>query len=165
MRYLPAILACVACSGATAATPAPLTPRDGAWLQKGVKQYQRWAIAHETLSDADMSDAMTAKSYVCAVTDLEKNLVERATTLSQALRAGKSRKQHLDAGLLDGMMRALPIVLPLTKTDFLQDSPSCDRALALVHDYLETYPEMLSKDADDIVERALLDAYTKSAAP
>lgn len=140
MRYLSPILACVSFSGAIAATPAPATVRDGAWLQNG--------------------EANTVSTYVCAVVDLEKYLVERAVTLSRALLEGKKKKQHLDPRMLDGMSRALPLVLPLMKTRFLDDSPSCEKAVAIVHDYLEKYPEMLPKDADVIVERALLDAYS-----
>jgi hypothetical protein len=164
MRYFPAILACVAWSGAPAATPASMVLRDGAWLQNGVKQQQRWT-AHESLSDDDVDAARTVTSYVCAVVDLEKYLVERATSLSRALQEGRRKKQHLDPQMLDGMNRALPIVVPLMKSDFLKDSPSCDKAVVIVHDYLEKYPEMLPKDADVIVERALLDAYTDSAEP
>jgi hypothetical protein len=143
MRYLAAILTWATFSGALAATPAPTAVRDGAWLQNG--------------------DAGMVTSYVCAVVDLEKYLIERATTLSRALHEGKKKKQHLDPRMLDGMNRALPLVLPLMKTRFLEDSPSCEKAVAIVHDYLEKYPEMLPKDADVIVERALLDAYTDDA--
>jgi hypothetical protein len=145
MRYLSAILASLTLSGAIAATPSSTPARDGAWLQKG--------------------EPKTVTSYVCAVVDLEKYLVERATTLSRALHAGKKKKQHLDPQMLDGMDRALPLVLPLMKSRFLEDTPSCDKAMGIVHDYLEKYPEMLPKDAEVIVERALLDAYTNSDEP
>lgn len=145
MRRLHALLACVAWSGATAATPSSMPgPRDGTWLQNGVKQ-----------------NAVTVTSYVCAVTDLEKYLVQRATTLEQALHDGKRKKKHLDPRMLSGMMRALPLVIPLVDTDFLKDDPSCDKAVVIVRDYLDKYPEMLPKDADVIIERALLDAYSK----
>ena len=140
MRYLSLILACVSATGVMAATPAPTNVRDGAWLQNG--------------------EANTVSTYVCAVVDLEKYLVERAATLSRALHEGKKKKQHLDPKMLDGMTRALPIVLPLMKTRFLEESPSCEKAVAIVHDYLGKYPEMLPKGADVIVERALLDAYS-----
>jgi hypothetical protein len=164
IRHLPAILACLAWSGATAAPPpVSLSVRDGAWLQNGVKLQQRW-LAHETLSDEDLSEAKTVKAYVCAVLDLEKYLVERATTLSRALHEGKRKKQHLDPQMLDGMSRALPLVIPLMKTPFLEDSPSCDKAVVIVREYLEKYPEMLPKDAHEIVEKALLDAYSNSDA-
>ena len=163
MRYLLAILACVTCSGVTAATSASVTVRDGTWLQNGVKLHQRWT-AQESLSNDDVRAAIAVTSYVCAVVDLEKYLVERATTLSQAVHEGKKKKQHLDPQMLDGMRRALPIVIPLMKTDFLHDGPSCDKVVAIVHDYLEKYPEMLPKDADVIVEKALLDAYSNTDA-
>jgi len=53
------------------------------------------------------------------------------------------------------------LIVPLMETDFPNEIPSCDRALAIVRDYLEKYPEMLEKDADVIVERALLEAYKR----
>jgi hypothetical protein len=133
--------------------------RDGAWLQNGIKQYDR-RNAHETLSDKDASDALVVTSYVCAVLDLEKYLVQRAGLLSGALTDGK-KKKHLDPRMLDGMTRALPLVIPLLKTRFLAADPSCDSALTIVRDYLEKYPEMLDKQADVIVEKALLDAYSE----
>ena len=105
---------------------------------------------------------MTVTSYVCAVTDLEKYLVQRTTTLTQALHAGQKKKKHLDPRMLSGMIRSLPLVVPLMETDFLTDDPSCDKAVVIVRDYLDKYPEMLPKDADVIVEKALLDAYTKT---
>lgn len=142
---LSAVLTSLTLSGAIAATPQSVAARDGAWLQKG--------------------EAKTVTSYVCAVVDLERYLVERATTLSRALHAGKKKKQHLDPRMLEGMDQALPLILPLMKSRFLEDSPSCDKALEIVHAYLEKYPEMLPKDADVIVERALLDAYTNSQEP
>jgi hypothetical protein len=104
---------------------------------------------------------MTVTSYVCAVADLEKYLVQRATALTQALHDGKRKKKHLDPQMLNGMIRSLPLVVPLMDTDFLTDNPSCDKAVVIVRDYLDKYPEMLPKDADVIVEKALLDAYTK----
>jgi hypothetical protein len=132
--------------------------RDGAWLDNGIKQQQRWS-AHETLSEKELDEATLVTSYVCAVVDLEKYLVERASLLSGALEGGK-RKPHLDSRMLAGMTRAAPILIPLMETDFSVNPPSCDRTLVIVRDYLDKYPEMLEKQADVIVERALLDAYS-----
>src|ERR1700744_1048489 len=100
MRALAAILPCIAVYTA-AAWGAPWLPpvRDGAWLQNGVKQQQRW-VAHENLSDRELNDATLGTSYICAAVDLEKELVQRATLLSEALQDGK-KKKHLDAHLLD----------------------------------------------------------------
>lgn len=141
-----------------AATSAPWIPpvRDGAWLQNGIKQQQRWN-AHETLSVEELNEATLVTSYICAIVDLEKYLVERAGLLSGAV-AGK-KKPGLDPRLLTGMKRAAPILIPLTEGNFSSDPPSCERAQVIVRDYLESYPEMLDKDAGAIVEKALLDAY------
>ena len=104
---------------------------------------------------------MSVTSYICAVVDLESYLAQRAVQLSEAVQTGK-KKKHLDPRTLDGMTRALPMLIPLMSSDFLKDRPSCDKAVFIVRDYLQTYPEMLPKDADVIVERALLDAYSNS---
>jgi len=130
--------------------------RDGAWLQNGIKQQQRWN-AHETLTVEELNEATLVTSYICAVVDLEKYLVERAELLSGAV--GGKKKPHLDPRLLTGMKRAAPILIPLIESRFASDPPSCERAQVIVHDYLQSYPEMLEKDADAIVEKALLDAY------
>src|SRR5579863_7903505 len=100
MRGLAAILACVSCSAAAWGAPWLPPVRDGAWLQNGIKQQQRWN-AHENLSDKERNDATLVTSYICAVVDLEKELVQRAALLSQALQTGK-KKKHLDPHMLEG---------------------------------------------------------------
>jgi len=163
MRFLVAILTCITYSAATWATPWLPPVRDGVWLQNGIKQQQRWE-AHENLSDKDLNDATLVTSYVCAVVDLEKELVQRAAQLSEALQEGK-KKKHLDPRLLEGMTQAVPILVPLMKSDFATDEPTCDKALPIVRDYLAKYPEMLEKDANAIVEKALLAGYDRSSEP
>jgi hypothetical protein len=163
MRYLPAIMALVACSSAIADAPEELRQRDGEWLQNGIRQYER-INAHENLSERETNDARVVTSYVCAVADLEKYLVQRAELLAEALDAVR-KKHHINPQVLDGMAEALPMLVPLVKTKFFRDSPSCDAALVIVRDYLEKYPEVLTKDADAVVEKALFDAYANSNEP
>ena len=67
--------------------------------------------------------------------------------------------------VLEGMAQAVPILVPLAKSDFVAERPSCDRALAIVQSYLAEYPEILDKDADAIVEKALLASYERSSEP
>ncbi len=163
MRVLVAILTCMTYNAATWATPWLPPVRNGAWLENGIKQQQRWN-AHENLSDKETNDATLVTSYICAVVDLEKELVRRAAQLSEALQDGK-KKRHLDPRMLEGMTQAVPILVPLMNTDFTTAGPSCDRALLVVRDYLAKYPEMRDKDADAIVEKALLAAYDRSREP
>jgi hypothetical protein len=163
MRVLVAILTCITYNAATWGAPWLPPVRDGVWLQNGIKQQQRWN-AHETLSDKELNDATLVTSYICAVVDLEKELVQRAAQLSAALQDGK-KKKHLDPRMLEGMTQAVPILVPLMKSDFATDVPSCDRALVIVRDYLAKYPEMSDKDADAIVEKALLATYDQSSEP
>ena len=163
MRVLVAIVTCISYSAATWGAPWLPPVRDGAWLASGIKQQQRWN-AHETLSDKELNDATLVTSYICAVVDLEKELVRRAALLSGALREGK-KKKHLDSRMLEGMTRAVPILVPLMSTDFATDGPTCDKAVVIVQDYLTKYPEMLDKDADAIVEKALLATYNQGDDP
>jgi hypothetical protein len=158
MRYLWSFLACVIYSGVAWGAPWLPPVRDGAWLQNGIKQQQRWN-AQEKLSDQQTNDATIVTAYVCAVVDLEKDLVHRAALLAGALDSGKKKKQFLDPALLRGMRKAVPILIPLATGDFDAASLSCDRATAIVGDYLAKYPEMLDKEAESIVEKALMDAY------
>jgi hypothetical protein len=162
MRVLFGILACVAYSSATWSAPWLPPVRDGAWLQNGIKQQQRWN-AHESLSEKELSDATLVTSYICAVVDFEKELAQRAAALSQALQDGKNKKP-LNPRLLQGMTQAVPILVPLMNRDFIADGPSCDRAGVIVQEYLVQYPEMLDKDADVIVEKALLATYNPTGA-
>ena len=76
MRWSWVMLVFAAAYAMTSAS-APWVPpvRDGAWLQRGIKQQQRWN-AHETLSAEELNEATLVTSYVCAVVDLEKYLVE-----------------------------------------------------------------------------------------
>ena len=164
MQYLAAVLAFAACSSVLAGTATEPKQRDGSWLQRGIREYQR-LNAHDSLSEQDADAARSVTSYVCAVVDTQKHLVQRANLLVAALQAGKKRKQHLDAKLLDGMTRTLPMIVPLLQTGFFADSPSCDQALLIVQGFLEKYPEVLDKDADAVIEKALLDAYDKSRDP
>ena len=163
MRALATILLCITYNAATWSAPWVPPVRDGAWLQNGIKQQQRWS-AHENLTDKELGDATLVTSYVCAVVDLEKELVQRAAQLADALREGK-KKKHLDPRLLEGMTQAVPILMPLVKSDFIADRLSCDKALVIVHDYLAKYPEMLDTDAAAIVEKALLASYDRSSEP
>ena len=159
MRYLLSVLACVIYSSASWSAPWLPPARDGTWLQNGIKQQQRWA-AHETLSDPQLNDATIVTAYICAVADLEKYLVQRAALLAGALQDAK--KKQLDRGVGEGMRHSVPILVPLLATDFGAANPSCDKVVPIVRAYLEQYPEMLDKDADEIVEKALLDAYRKA---
>jgi hypothetical protein len=159
MRYLWSVLACVVYSSASWSAPWLPPVRDGTWLQNGIKQQQRWT-AHETLSDQELNDATIVTAYICAVVDLEKYLVQRAALLSGALQDAK--KKQLDRGVGEGMRQSVPILVPLLASDFSAANPSCDKAVPIVRAYLEQYPEMLDKDADEIVEKALLDAYRKA---
>jgi hypothetical protein len=163
MRVLLAIVTCIGYSAATWSAPWLPPVRDGTWLENGIKQQQRWN-AHETLSDKELNDATLVTSYICAVVDLEKELVRRAALLSGALQDGK-KKKHLDPRVLEGMTRAVPILVPLMSGDFVADAPTCDAAMGIVQDYLTKYPEMLDKDADAIVEKALLASYNRSSEP
>jgi hypothetical protein len=163
MRVLAAILACIAYNGATWCAPWLPPVRDGAWLQNGIKQQQRWN-AHENLSDKELNDATLVSSYICAVVDLEKEMVRRAALLAEASQDEK-KKKHLDRRMLEGITQAVPILVPLMKGDFITDAPSCDRALVIVQDFLAKYPEMLDKGADTIVEKALLATYDRSSEP
>jgi hypothetical protein len=163
MRATAAILMCITFSAAAWGAPWLPPVRDGAWLQNGIKQQQRWN-AHENLSDKELNDATLVASYICAVVDLEKELVQRAALLSGALQAGKKRK-HLDPRMIEGMTQAVPILVPLKKGGFNENGPSCERASVIVGDYLSKYPEVLDKDAGAVVEKALLAAYDSSSEP
>jgi hypothetical protein len=159
MRHRWSLLACVLYSSLSWSAPWLPPVRDGTWLQNGIKQQQRWT-AHETLSDQEQSEATLVTAYICAVADLEKELVQRAALLSGALQDAK-KKQHLDPGVREGMRQTVPILVPLVAGDFGAKAPSCDKAVLIVRAYLEQYPEMLDKDAAEIVEKALLDTYRK----
>ena len=137
--------------------------RDGTWLQNGIELYRR-LTEHESLSEKDKNEARVAASYVCAVVDLEKYLVFRADLLKGAVADAKKRP-HKGPEELKGIGAALPLLVPLAATRFFQDSPSCDRAVVIVRDYLAMYPEVLPKDADVIIEKALLDAYSDNNEP
>ena len=63
------------------------------------------------------------------------------------------------------MAEALPILVPLMQTRFSTDSPPCDRIVLSVGEYLGKYPEMLSKDAEVVIDKALLDTYSKVDEP
>ena len=101
-------------------------------------------------------------SYVCAVVDLEKYLVQRADLLARALQDGRKKRRYINPQKLDGMATALPILVPLMEGTFVAQGASCSSALVIVRDYLDRYPEELNKDADEIVDSALLDAYRKT---
>jgi hypothetical protein len=162
-RWLPAVLALIACNGLAADDPQKAQQLDGAWLRNGIDQYERHN-AHENLSESDSNDALVVRSYVCAVVDLEKYLVLRADLLAGAVQAAR-KKHHINAEKLNGMAEALPILVPLMQTKFATDSPSCDQIVLSVREYLSKYPEMLTKDAAVVIEKALLDRYSKIDEP
>ncbi len=163
MRFLLAALVFVTCAGNAADDSDKALQRDGVWLQNGISQYER-LNAHETLLGNDANNALVVRSYVCAILDLEEYLVLRAELLTKAV--GQARKQrHINPERFSGMADALPILVPLMQTTFSTDSPPCDRIILIVQDYLGKYPEMLSREADVIIEKALLDAYSKTGEP
>jgi hypothetical protein len=108
---------------------------------------------------------LVVTSYVCAVVDLEKYLVQRADLLAEALQAGRKKKHYINPEKLNGMAVALPMLVPLMETQFFTDSPTCDKVLVIVRDYLDKYPEVLAEGADALVEKALLNAYAKTSDP
>ena len=162
-RWLPAVLALIACNPLAADDPEKAQQLDGAWLRSGIDQYER-LNAHENLSETDSKDALVVRSYVCAVVDLEKYLVLRADLLAGAVQAAR-KKHHINSEKLNGMAEALPILVPLMRTKFATDSPSCDQIVLSVREYLTKYPEMLTKDAAVVIEKALLDRYSKIDEP
>jgi hypothetical protein len=164
MRYLAALLTFAACSGVAAGTPEETGQRDGVWLENGIRQYER-LNAHESLSERDANDAVVVSSYICGVASFEKYLVQRANLLAGALQQGRTRKHPLKPQVLDGMAQALPMLVPLMKSDFLTDPPSCDKVFVIVRDFLDKYPEVLDQDAGGLVEKALLAAYDRTVAP
>lgn len=148
MRHPAMLLALAACSAAFAAgAPGERQQRDGVWLQNGIRQHE-----------------VVVTSYICGVVSFERYLVQRAELLEGALRRGKKRKQPIDSRMLAGMVQALPLVAPLMKSDFLSEDPSCDQAVGLVGEFLDKYPEVIDKDAGELVEKALLAAYVQPAA-
>ncbi len=137
--------------------------RDGTWLQHGIEMSRRLA-EHQSISQQDTEQARVAVSYVCGIVDLEKYLVFRADLLKGAV--ADARKRHrLNPQELKGIGEVLPLLIPLMETRSFQDVPSCDKAVLIVWDYLSKYPEVLDKDAEVIVEKALLDAYSTEDAP
>lgn len=161
MRCLLAVLAFVACN--SRAADEPEQQRDGVWLRNGISQYER-LNAHESLSDSDSNDALVIRSYVCAIVDLEEYLVLRANLLARAV-VDARKLHHINSQKLNGMAEALPILVPLMQTKFSTGSPPCDRAVLMVRDYLAKYPEMLTKDSDVVIEKALLDTYSNINEP
>lgn len=163
MPCLLAVLGFIAYSARAADEPEKAQQRDGVWLQNGINHYEH-LNAHESLSDNDANDALVVRSYVCAIVDLEEYLVLRADLLAGAVGDARKRR-HINPQKLSGMAEVLPIIVPLMQTKFSTDSPPCDRIVLIVRDYLGKYPEMLTKDADVVIERALLDAYSKINEP
>ena len=164
MRYLAMVLALAACGAFAAGTPEqPSQEHDGVWLQNGIKLQQRLS-AHESLSEKEAHEATVVSSYICGVVDFEKYLVHRADLLEGAVRRGRKKKQPIDPRMLSGMVQAAPLLAPLMKTDFLAENPSCERSIGIVGDFLGKYPEVIDKDAGELIEKALLAAYEKSDA-
>lgn len=162
-RWLPAVLVLIACNGAAAEDPEKAPQRDGVWLRNGIDQYER-LNAHQNLSEREANDALVARFYVCAVVDLEKYLVLRADLLAGAVGEAR-RKHHIHPDKLNGMSEALPIIVPLMRTRFSTDGPPCDPIVLSVREYLDKYREMLTKDADVVIEKALLDRYSNGDEP
>jgi len=160
MRYLALLSVLAAGTAFAGGTPEQPQERDGIWLQNGIKQQQR-QDAHESLSEEEAHDALVVSSYICGVVELEKYLVHRADLLQGAVRRGKQKKRPIDPRLLSGMVQAFPLLAPLMKTDFLTENPSCERSVAIVADFLDKYPEVIDKDAGELIEKALLAAYEK----
>lgn len=162
MRKL-GVLALVAFIGSGASAQDTVRERDGAWLQNGIELHRRLED-HERLSDKETNEAQVVASYVCAVVDFEKYLVFRANLLKGAV-SGPNKHRRRNPLEFKGMGESLPILIPLMDTQFLEDSPSCDKTLLIVRDYLAKYPEVLAKDAGAIVELALLQAYSNNNQP
>src|SRR4051794_10111401 len=135
MRYLPPIIALVAFMSVTISAPEEHELRDGVWIQNGIRQYERLK-AHESLSERETDDAKLVSSYVCAVVDLEDYLVQRANLLAAALEEARTKHQ-LDPQVIKGITEASAILVPLMKTHFSSDSPSCEAAMVTVGNYLE----------------------------
>lgn len=169
MRLTATVCAFLVCfCGSAWGAPQLAELRDGVWLQEGLKQYRRSA-AHERLSERETNDALAVTAYVCAIVDLEKYLARRAAQLAVALADAQAKAQanaQADSTtVFAGITRAVPILVPLLKSDFLMQAPTCERSYDIVRAFLDKYPDMLDKDAYAVVDRALLAAYNHDAAP
>ena len=72
---------------------------------------------------------------------------ERQKKIAEGLAAGSRAQKDLD----EAKVKAQEII-----------REARDKAVQIVRAYLGQYPEMLDKDADEIVEKAMLDAYRKA---
>jgi hypothetical protein len=163
ISYFLAVLLVIACNVRAADYPLMTELHDGSWLRNGLNQLER-LNAHETLSEQETNHALVVRSYVCAVVDLERYLVLRADLLARAV--GEGRKKHrANAERLEGMAAAIPILVPLMQTKFSVEGAPCESIVLTVGEYLEKYPEMRTKDAGVIIDKALLDAYSRNNGP
>jgi hypothetical protein len=97
------------------------------------------------LAQSDANDALS-RSYVCAVVDPEQYLVLRADLLAGAVGRPESTifENSTDGG-------SAPIFVPLMRTGFSRRVRPVT-GLFSVREYLDKYPEMLTKDADVVIE-------------
>jgi hypothetical protein len=157
------LAALLMCNSGAAAEPGALPQRDGLWLRDGLDEYLRPA-GEASAPDSKAAGGAVVRSYVCAVNDLEKYLVLRASLLGAAVQEDAKRR-HSSQDRFRGMADALPLVLPLMATRFSTQAPSCNEVLVIVREYLRKYPEVLAKDADVIIEKALIEAYSNAVDP
>jgi hypothetical protein len=147
---------------APAAEPTAPEERDGAWLRSGIREYEHFQNKdHQSLADTTL--AVATIFYVRGVLDVQLALNTKAIAqglIIQGSQQLKDPKQKLPQYEIDGMRSSNKFFVPLSQTGFFSAQYSMDQYMQIIKNYLEKHPEKWSKHAYDIIEAAMLDAFS-----
>jgi hypothetical protein len=147
-------------AGAVDSIPSPLE-RDGNWLRSGIREYEHFQNKdQQSLQNATL--AIATIFYVRGVLDMQFSLNTKANVQAMVIQTSqqlKDSKQKLPQCELDSMRSSNKFFVPLSQTEFFSANYSPDQYMQFIKNYLEKHPEKWSKQADAIIEAAMLDAY------
>lgn len=144
---------------AAAAEPVASEERDGNWLRSGIRAYEHFQNKDQQ-SLADTTRAIGIIFYVRGVVDAQFALNTKAITqelIIQGSQQLRDPKKKLPQYEIDSMRSSNKFFVPLSQTGFFSAKYSMEQYVQFIKNYLEKHPEKWGKQADIIIEAAMLD--------
>jgi hypothetical protein len=141
------------------AVPSVAADRDGTWLINGIREYERVRDRAPNLSVAEAEDAATVAGYIRGVLDAQQEIALKAAFY------GAEKRKPTKAAEAKKVVETSTYITPLYHTTFVVRPLNFDQYAQIIKNYLEKHPTEWDVDANQLIERALVDALDLHGAP
>jgi hypothetical protein len=143
---------------AAVCTPLVAKDRDGSWLIGGIREYERARdrVPNQTAEEAQ--SAVIVGAYIRGVLDAQEEIALKAAFY----RANQKLASKADAKRL---METSTYITPLYNTTFITQPLQFDQYVLIIKNYLGKHPTEWDVDANQVIERALVEALNLHGGP